>query len=291
MPIKQRLVFENLSADAFITDADKRALDSLKKLPLLPAVIKKFSELGLDRWMYSLNMASAVRCGPNQFSTLYGIFQESCKILDLPEPELYVTGNPFPNAFAGGVERPYITIRSSMLDTLTNEQLYHLIGHELGHIKSGHLLYHVIGRLLIPLLQAIGRRLPIIGDAAAIGLVFAFYEWMRQSELSCDRAGLLVSQDINISLNANLALTAGPSRFSNEASIEPFLEQARAFEEAKPLDQLGRILLYFTFTWAFTHPMPVFRSKELEAWADTSEFRKIMRGIYPKNENLTANNN
>lgn len=283
MEERKRVLFPDLSANAFVTDADRKALAALEAVPLLPQVLRKFSELGLDRWYYCLNMSMSVRCGPRQYPTVYGIFQEATRILDMPEPELYISSNPFPNAFAGGVERPYVTLRNSMLDTLIDEQLYHLIGHELGHVKAGHMLYRMVGRLLLPLLQALGRRLPILGDAAAISLALAFYEWFRQSEFSCDRAGLLVSQNLEDSLRANLALTAGPNRFSNEESFEVFMEQARIYQEATPLDQLGKIILFFAGNWAFTHPMPVARAQALEKWAESGDYAKILHGIYPRN--------
>ncbi len=266
-----------LSAESFTTKADRRALDSLEKVPLLPAVLKKFADLGLDRWYYCMNMSMSVRCGPRQYSTIYGIAKECCQVLDVPEPEFYISSNPVPNAFAGGVERPFVTLRSGIIDVLDDHQLYHLIGHELGHIKSGHMLYHMVGRLLVPLLQALGRRLPIIGDAAVIGLVFAFYEWMRQSELSCDRAGLLTCQSLETSLMANLNLTAGENRFSHEGNLDAFMEQARAYQDASPLDQLGKVILYFSMSHAFTHPMPVHRAQELEKWEKSGEFEKIIK--------------
>jgi Zn-dependent protease with chaperone function len=276
----ERKRFDGITADAFVTEADRRALKALERVPLLPAVLRKFHDLGADRWFYCMNMANAVRCGPKQYHTLYGMFQESCAIMDMPEPELYVANNPFPNAFAGGVERPFITVRSSMIDTLTDDGLFHLIGHELGHVKSGHMLYHTVGRILVPLIQSLGRRLPILGDAAAIGLVFAFYEWMRQSEISCDRAGLIVSQNLEVSLGAMLNLAAGPNRMSDEMSLETFMEQARTYKESPGLDQLGKIFLYFTSTWAFTHPQPVHRAQLLEKWHEKGYYDRILRGHY-----------
>lgn len=277
-----RVRLSDISPDAFTTTADRRALETLEKVPLLPIVLRKFADLGLDRWYYCMNMSMSVRCGPRQYSTIYSISKECCQVLDVPEPEIYISSNPFPNAFAGGVERPFVTLRSGIIDTLSDEQLYHLIGHELGHIKSGHMLYHMTARLLVPLLQALGRRLPIVGDAAVIGLVFAFYEWMRQSELSCDRAGLLVSQSLETSLTANLNLTAGPNRFSHESNLDAFMEQARTYQDASPLDQLGKVILYFTMSYAFTHPMPVHRAQQLEKWVNSGEFEKIIKGDYPK---------
>ena len=82
----ERKVLTGISSDAFVSDADKWALDKLKRVPLLPQVIQKFYEYGFDRWFYCMNMSMAVRCGPNQYPTLYNILRESCNVLDMPEP-------------------------------------------------------------------------------------------------------------------------------------------------------------------------------------------------------------
>lgn len=278
----KRRRFEDIAAETFIADTDRLALDSLKKVPLLPQIVKKFYELGLDRWMYCWNMAQAVRCGPNQFKTLYEILRESSAVLDMPEPEIYVTNNPFPNAFAGGVERPYITIRSSMIDTMTDEQLYHLIGHELGHIKAGHVLYKSVAQVLIPLLEAIGRRTFGLGDVASVGLMLAFYEWSRQAEITADRAGLLVSQELGVSLDANLALAGGPSRLAHEMSRDAFMDQARAYQDVTGLDAIGKVLIFTLMSSWMTHPMPVHRAQELERWVLAGAFDRIMSGDYKR---------
>src|SRR5947208_9756377 len=128
----------DISAYAFVSDWDKWALHKLNKIPLLPQVIQKVYEYGFDLWCYCMKMSMSVRCGPNQYPTLYNILRESCEVLDMPEPELYISSNPFPNAYTGGVERPYITLRSSIVQNLTDDELYHLMGHELGHIKANH---------------------------------------------------------------------------------------------------------------------------------------------------------
>ena len=155
--MRERTVLTGITAEAFVSDADHWALDKLKRIPLLPTIITKFYEYGFDRWMYCMNMSMSVRCGPHQYKTLYGMLEESAKILDMPAPELYVTSNPFPNAMAGGVERPYITLHSSIINNLSDEQLYYLIGHELGHIKARHVLYFSVGAVLIPLLDMLAQ--------------------------------------------------------------------------------------------------------------------------------------
>jgi Zn-dependent protease with chaperone function len=278
MATRRKLV--GLPASAFVSDGDRLALEALKRVPLLPKIIQKFYDVGLDRWLYCYNMAMSVRCGPTQYKTLYTILHDSCAVLDMPEPELYITSNPFPNAFTGGVERPYITLRNSIVDTLTDEQLYHLMGHELGHIKAGHVLYKSVASVLIQLLELVGRRTFGFSDVAGVGLVLAMYEWSRQAEISADRAGLLVSQDLDVSIDANLALAAGPNRLSHEMSRDAFLDQARAYQEAGKLEQLGKVLLFLTMGSTFTHPMPVHRTQQLERWAQSGEYERVLAGHY-----------
>lgn len=273
---------EGITAETFVSDTDRAALAALQRVPLLPKVVEKFYEVGLDRWVYCWNMAMCVRCGPRQYVTVYDVMRECCRILDMPEPELYVTSNPFPNAFAGGVERPYVIIRSSMIDTLSDEQLFHLIGHELGHIKAEHILYSSVAQVIFPLLEMIGRRTLGLGDVASIGLVMALTEWWRQAEISADRAGLLCSQNFELSAGANLALCAGPSRLAHEMNTEAFLEQSRTYQEMGLLDSLGKAVIYILYSSTATHPMPVHRTRELERWYQSGAFQRIMDGDYAK---------
>ncbi|HLO98419.1 MAG TPA: M48 family metallopeptidase [Fimbriimonas sp.] len=282
--MSERVHLTGITSDAFVSDADRWALEKLKSLPLVPQLVSKFFEIGIDRWLYCYNMSSSIRCGPNQYPTLYAIMKESCKVLDMPEPELYVSSNPFPNAFAGGVERPYITLRSSMVDTMTDEELYFIMGHELGHIKSEHVLYFSVGSLLFFLLDVLGRRTMGATDVATYALVLAFYEWSRQAEFSSDRAGLLVAQDPKIAIQSLIKLAAGPSRLADELSQESFMEQARAYQDADSLDKLGKFVLFATMGKTMTHPMPVHRTQELERWVLSGAYEKILSGNFERQQ-------
>ena len=273
-----RRILTGLRADDFVSDADRWALDKLKKVPLLPLVIRKFHEVGFDRWFYCMNMSMSVRCGPRQYPTLYRMLEESCKTLDMPVPELYLSNNPIPNAFAGGVERPYITLRSGIVNNMTDEQLYHVIGHELGHIKAEHVLYFNVGAVLFAILDLLGRRTLGTTDVAAYALVLAFYEWSRQAEFSADRAGLLVTQSLDVSIDAEIALTAGNTRHDGEANREEFLNQARAYQDADTLDNVGKAVLFALWGKTFTHPMPVHRVQELERWVLSGGYDALMKG-------------
>ena len=273
-----RKTFQGITADAFVSDADKWALDKLQKVPLLPLVIRKFHELGVDRWMYVHNLGTSVRCGPNQFPTLYRILKECCKILDMPEPELYVSSDPYPNAFAGGIERPYITLRSSIIQTMNDEEMYYLIGHELGHIKAKHVLYFQVYFWLWIILEMMGLSLLPAGGAVSYGILMAFYEWSRQAEFSADRAGLLCSQSIENCVDAIVKMTAGPNRLDHEVNRDAFLDQARAYQDLDLRDQMGKALLFMLFRKEYTHPLPVHRAQQLDRWYQSGEYQRIVNG-------------
>jgi Zn-dependent protease with chaperone function len=279
----ERKILTGITADAFTSDTDLWALDKLKKIPLLPILIQKFYEHGMDRWMYCMNMSQSVRCGPKQHKTMYNIMRECSAILDMPEPELYVTCNPYPNAHTYGVERPYITLQSSIIDLLTEDQMYHLMGHELGHIKAGHVLYISVASVLWPLLEGLGRVTFGLGDVATVGLLLAYYEWFRQAEISADRAGLLVCQNLDDSIDVNLRLTGGKTRYADELSREAFMEQARAYQDANTFhDTMGKIVNFLFVTSLYTHPMPVHRVQQLERWVQSGAYDRILAGDYSR---------
>lgn len=278
-----RTKFPDMSVDAFVAETDRKALAALQRVPLLPAVISKFHEAGADRWIYCWNMAMSVRCGPKQYGTVYRILEECSDILDMPTPELYLTNNPFPNAFAGGIDRPYITLRSSIIDTLDDRQLYHLIGHELGHIKAGHILYKSVAMVLMPILEMLGRRTFGLGDVAQIALASAFFEWSRQAEVTADRAGLLCSQDFSTSASANMMLTGGPNRLAHEANEAQFLEQSRTYQDMNFMDSIGKMMVFLYYGMGSTHPMPVHRVQQLEQWYESGAYGRILSGNYVRN--------
>ena len=56
--------------------------------------------------------------------------------------------------FTAGVERPLILLYSGAVELLSTEELLFVIAHELGHVKSGHVLYYQIAEFL-----------PLIDDA------------------------------------------------------------------------------------------------------------------------------
>lgn len=271
----------NISMEAFVSDTDKTALQNLQKLPLLPKLVQKFNEYAVDRVFYVENTSQSVRCGPKQFPTLYRLLQEACYTLDVPEPELYLRYDPTYNAYTAGVNRTFIVLHSSLVEHFTKEELLFILGHELGHIKCGHVLYGMIGRLLIPLTEAIGQVTLGMGQLVGMGLVAGFYEWMRQAEYSGDRAGLLACQDFQVACSAIMKLGCGSTHLNSEMSVDTFLEQARNHAEMKN-EGAAKALTFMLYTWQLDHPQVVYRAKGLDEWHKSGAYELILAGDYPR---------
>ncbi len=152
-----------------------------------------------------------------------------------------------------------------------------MIGHELGHVLSGHAVY----RTMLYHLTRLATRLAwfAIGYIGLRVIIAGLEEWYRKSELSCDRAGVLASQDPGAARRALMKI-AGGSRIS-ELSPDEFLRQAHEYD-AVPDVREG--LLKMIQMQGTTHPFAVVRFAELDHWVAEGDYETILAGNYPRRE-------
>src|SRR5437667_157949 len=142
---RPRRVLTQIAPVSWEHPADRAALQTLRSVPGFDEVVKKIVGFSGERGIRLLFQANAVRVGPTQFPKLHQLYTDVLTTMDWPDrPELFVSQTPFVNAGAFGVERPFIVINSGTLKLLDDEEMRTLLGHELGHIMSGHALYHTI---------------------------------------------------------------------------------------------------------------------------------------------------
>jgi Zn-dependent protease with chaperone function len=277
-----RIKFEALESAAFQHPLDRQATDNLKKLVGFDLVVAKFLEFGFERMQYVYNIASSVKVGPTQMPKLYAMLQESCAILDMSEPELYVTQFPVVNAMTAGHTRPYIMLYTGMLDLMNDDEIMTIIAHELGHIKCGHVLYIQMAWLLSMLASQLTQGFWGLNIVWPMFLA-ALYQWLRRAELSADRAALLVMQNPRPVISTLTKLAGGNHRFADELDPDQFLEQARIYTkdmlEQKFPDFIYRVIAESRMA---THPFAVERVKEIDEWANGEEYANILAGNYPR---------
>lgn len=161
--------------------------------------------------------SEAVRVSERQWPELHASFLEVCQRLGVTQPpRLYVLQaggalNAFATRHSG---RDFVVVYSDFLEAFspTSPEMKFILGHELGHLKSGHILKHV---LLAP-----GLFFPLLGPA-----------YRRSWEISCDRHGAFASQDMNGTVRAMLTLSGGKEkgRFLDAEAFASQYEEERGF--------------------------------------------------------------
>ena len=274
-----RIILPDIAPSAFEHPMDRTALEALRKTPGLDLLFKKLASLGFERQVRLFFTADSLRLSPRQCPRIYELFREAADVLDMPEPELYLLQNPIPNAFASGMDRFTIVVTSGLVDLLDDDELRAVLGHELGHIKSGHMLYRTMAYFLALVGLVAARNLPFV-NMLSQALIYAFYDWFRKSELTADRAGLLVAQNPDVSISTLLKLAGGTHRDMGPLSTEEFVKQADDYED---MDSSVLNMFYkFELTRFQTHPFPALRAREIDRWALGPDYRKILTGEYTK---------
>lgn len=82
-----------------------------------------------------------------------------------------------------------------------------MIGHELGHLKCEHGIWVTLATVLANGLYRGGLLGSLLADS--LGLRRRLMQWSRAAEFTCDRAAMLVAQDVNVVVSTLLKLAGG----------------------------------------------------------------------------------
>ncbi|NEQ19912.1 MAG: M48 family metallopeptidase [Microcoleus sp. SIO2G3] len=278
--------YKGISSEAFRHPLDRQAELALRSLPGFDFVARKFVEFFVERPQLIYLMGNTIQVGPRQYSTIYQMFRECVRDLDIyPEPALFVEQNPLANSYALGQEHPYIVINTGVLDLLNEAEIRAVLAHELGHIKCGHTILIQMAIWAMSAASAIGDLTFGIGNFVTQGLIYAFYEWRRKAELSADRAALLVMDDLNPVMTSMMKVSGGSIKYANECSLQEFIRQSEEYQalDADGLNQIYKFLIYNGGRGTMlSHPFAVERIHYLRQWADSEEYQQIKRGNYQR---------
>jgi Zn-dependent protease with chaperone function len=277
-PARRRVVLTGISSRAWEHPADRGALTALRELRGFDDVLKALSGLWNERAFRLMYLGGAIRVDHRQYPRVHRLFAEGAASLDLADlPELYVTFDRSLNGQCVGMSKPFIVVTSGAVELLDDDELRCLLGHETGHLLSGHAVYKTMIDILVRM--ALNLAWLPVGSMVLRAIIAALYEWWRKAELSADRAGLLACQDPAASLRLSMKLAGGGDL--TEVDTAAFLEQAADYERGGDLrDSLLKIML----TWARTHPLPVARAAELRDWIDSGAYARILAGDYPRRD-------
>jgi Zn-dependent protease with chaperone function len=270
-----RKILTGLRPQSYEHPWDKKALDALQSSKSFAALVAKLNEWGFERILRVQLTGSNLRVTPDNFPEVHDKVREAAAILDLPmTPEIYIAAGGDINAFTAGVRKPVVVLTSAAVDLLTDDELFFVIAHEVGHIKSGHVLYYQIAQFVPVLGEIVGAATLGISNLFSTGLEAALLNWKRTSEFTADRAGLLACQDVNVAIGAMMKIAGLPLRYHSSANTEDFIAQARDFE-ALDTDTLSWIAKGLSIMGQ-SHPWTVMRANQFLTWIDAGEYEKLL---------------
>lgn len=258
-----------MNISEFTHPDDLDALELLNNLPVLPAILKKVMDLGIEQLYFGLNKASKIKLSPTQLPELYNILPPICEQLEIKEPEFYLEMNPMPNAYAFGDTQTAITITSSLVELVSSEELRAIVAHECGHIACHHMLYHSLAQILA---NASG----IFESLAnlAVPIHYALMYWQRKSELSCDRAAAYVtSPDTVMSVMARLA--GGPKSITANVNMQEWAQQADEYERIYNGKTWNKVLQRYAVLDQ-DHPFHAVRVREILKWKESGQYKSAI---------------
>ena len=270
-----------LRPDEYEHTEDRAALAALKKTGGLKILVEKISAWGTERLLRIQLTGSFIRVTPDGYPEIWKLYCAAKERLSLPvAPDLYIRNAGEINAFTAGVLKPIIVINSGTVDSLEDDELLFVIAHEMGHIKSGHVLYYQIAEFIPAFGNLLGDVTLGIGNILSVGLQVALLHWQRTSELTADRAGLLACQDGEKAMRALMKLAGLPHKYAARCNVEEFISQARQFEsfDISTADKVAKYLSIY----GSSHPWTVMRAKELLNWMDSGGYATVLNRPRPK---------
>ncbi len=280
----QKISAKNMQTDVpipyeyFLHKTDKAALEGLKKIPFFDTLCGKFIESINERIWNIANMSSRIRITDKQYPRVYRMVESISKKLGITMPDLYIEMNREPNAYTYGNKKVFITVTSGLLECFADDELYAVLAHECGHIACQHVLYHTMGMFILDggILGVSFLENSLIAKLITTPLKMAFYNWLRCSEFSADRAAVACCDGAKPVVTAMMRLAGGSAHFDKELDVDVFVEQATEYKGLIEQSKSNKLMEYL-MNWRGIHPLLSVRAHEAREWENADEYKAIIR--------------
>ena len=154
-------------------------------------------------------IGSSVRITKSHFPHVFDVVERCASIVGVPMPLVFVRDDQIVPVVALGFGEPYALIISShWLHEFKEDELTFAVGRELGHIAAGHTRF-------TSLLSVNGK------ENAIVSIIFG--AWLRRTEYTADRVGLLCCGSFDAASRAIAVLTF--HSFARRVDLETFAMQ------------------------------------------------------------------
>lgn len=265
----QKLI--NLQTTDYEHQFDKKALSALRSLKGMDAITNFVMDWTYIKWRLVELAGSNFHVTEESCPDLYRQMKDVFDTLDIVRiPELYTEWGHYINAYTTGYkDSTLLVLYSGAVDLMTEDELRFVAGHEAGHIKSGHVLYHMMAQLFSNIITNMSIAAPL-----AQPIYLALLYWTRMSEFTADRAGLLACQNEDAALNAIIKMSGLPGKYFKSMNRKAFMQQAKDFQ--KRYGGFADTAIKNISILNDSHPWTVMRAAELISWIESGEYGRIL---------------
>jgi len=205
------------SAYAYGGELKVRAtLDRIKPVTLaVEATVRLWQTVEKSRML-----GTAVKVTPKQFPRIWKLTETCADTLRIPVPTVYVSPNVGAlNAHTfGTTDDPCIVVNAALIDHLSEPEMLDVIGHECGHIQNNHVVY-------MTTLHFLKHAANLFLRWSVKPAVLALNAWARRAEITCDRAALICTRDLDVSVACLVKLALGSRKLYSDINVDEYLRQ------------------------------------------------------------------
>jgi len=239
-----------------------------------PIILVMMAVAGSIVVMQRQHRANSLRCSEKQLPEVYRCGQRAAAALSMDAPEIYVQQSPIINAFAFGMfSQNGVSLNSSLVEAVDEDELTFILGHEFTHIKCDHTFWNVLSQ------RSPIFRIPVISHITPQILAWT----SRQHEYTADRGGLVACRDLKAAIKALLVLKVGP-KLAAKVDLDELEKQG------KEVDRDGIARGLELASPHASHPFILDRVRALQSFADTDTYKSLLGGFNADDFNRRVHN-
>lgn len=212
---------------------DERVMRALRSVPFRMAMNALLNQMTV--LSYGQCLSRGVQASARSFPELHQALLKCARTLGIPIPRMVVQHGTLYETLTSGTDDHCFIQVSSLFAALTNAQeITFVIGHECGHIHNRHVSYHTLAQLLgLVGVTAATTLTPGVGPLLRVflpALEMPLLAWLRRSEITADRAGLICCGNLSAAESALMRMVLGFAS-SSEVDVEDYLNRAKQLKE------------------------------------------------------------
>jgi Zn-dependent protease with chaperone function len=204
-------------------------------------------------------LGSAVKVSDQQYPRVYLAAKAAGAALGVRVPPVFAAPTSSIKVKVLGTEdAPHLIVNLELAEKLDDQELIAAIGHELGHVQNGHILFATA-------LHYLTSSAAFFVRWAVQPAIMTLQAWSRRAEITCDRAALLAQRDPDKTLAALVRLELGAGKDA-AFDVEEYLRNPPDLKKG-----IGRFAEMFR-----SNPYLPKRIAALKLFAESALFAKII---------------